>query len=642
MEFSIVYTTYRPGSFDVLADSLQHQTFKDYELIVIDDFEVDRREVVRKYLESRGIVVSYVGPSKPKCFPELAANIMNAVNTGLLLSNGDTIVLLQDYIWLPPPFLQKIVDRRKTLGDKHCIVIPAHMWEDPRQRNNDGIISIWEQEWKGSPQANGCTVTFSWVPERWETACIAIPWSVVAAMNGFPECLDAYMAHPMEPVDKRFSLAGATPLTDTDNFMEMVNHREWLPHELWHQPKRKPKGSTKYVERENCFDLKNHVRGKVYWLEGTNIFDKPEYWCGELGYRPGADGVGYKDFPINQVKLDYLLSKKPGKTLDVGCAMGYFVGRLRKAGVDAWGMDISEYALSQAPAEVKPYLKVASADSLPFGDKEFDMVFSASTLEHLPTDIVAKTISEIKRVAKRGIIAVTPGDNPYFSEDITHKTKQPLSWWKEQFPVEFEIRSDADEEWLKLKQPEMVKLNLGSFVDVIPTWENIDILPLRQQIPPEIKFRQWDLRRGIPYPDNSVDLIRCSHLIEHLTLEEAKNLLKEVHRTLKPGGIVRISTPDAKIIVRHYQNQDMSFFNAIQPPEYVQAPTEGERLSLILFSGDYQRRAIYDYDMLRSFLDQAGFSKIQQVSPGFSQSEIMKSDTQDQHVEVSLIVECIR
>jgi len=180
-----------------------------------------------------------------------------------------------------------------------------------------------------------------------------------------------------------------------------------------------------------------------------DIFENPDYWCGELGYRPGLNGIGYQDFPIHQVKVEHILARRPkGKLLDIGCAFGYLVKRLRDKGIDAFGIDISQYALSQSPEDVKPYLKHGSADNLPWSDKYFDMIVTFGTLEHLGSEILPKAISEIKRVAKRGIIAVTPGDDPYFDNDITHQTKQPLSWWRAQFPPGFEVRSDANEEWI--------------------------------------------------------------------------------------------------------------------------------------------------------------------------------------------------
>lgn len=192
----------------------------------------------------------------------------------------------------------------------------------------------------------------------------------------------------------------------------------------------------------------------------------------------------------------------------------------------------------------------------------------------------------------------------------------------------------------------MVKLNLGSFKDTISYgWTNIDILNIKQFIPADHIFKQWDLRRGIPYTDSSVDLIRCSHLIEHLTLEEANNLLKEFYRTLKPDGLARIATPDLDIIVKHYYSRDMSFFNAVeQPAEYIQAPTVGERFSRLLFSGDYQHRAIYSFDMLKTFLEQAGFApnRIFRGVPRFSHAEQMQMETQDQHESISFFCEVVR
>lgn len=195
------------------------------------------------------------------------------------------------------------------------------------------------------------------------------------------------------------------------------------------------------------------------------------------------------------------------------------------------------------------------------------------------------------------------------------------------------------------KEKKMTCLNLGSFVDIIKDskWENIDILPLREHLDKDVRFRQHDLRRGIPYPDNSVDLIRASHLIEHLTLEEAKGLLCEMFRVLKPNGLARITTPDLNIIIKHYYNRDMGFFNAVeQPAEYIQAPTMGEKFSRLLFSGDYQHKAIFTYEMIKNFLEQAGFTKIFKSVPGFSHSEQIQMETQDAHIEISLFVEVIK
>jgi len=53
-----------------------------------------------------------------------------------------------------------------------------------------------------------------------------------------------------------------------------------------------------------------------------------------------------------------------------------------------------------------------------------------------------------------------------------------------------------------------------------------------------------DIRNGLPYPANSFDAILTTRLIEHLTLAENRVFLRELLRVLRPGGVVRFSTPD--------------------------------------------------------------------------------------------------
>src|ERR1700675_4264980 len=47
----------------------------------------------------------------------------------------------------------------------------------------------------------------------------------------------------------------------------------------------------------------------------------------------------------------------PRTVLDAGCAMGFLVEALRDRGVDAFGIDISEYAISQVRSDIKPYCR---------------------------------------------------------------------------------------------------------------------------------------------------------------------------------------------------------------------------------------------------------------------------------------------
>lgn len=62
----------------------------------------------------------------------------------------------------------------------------------------------------------------------------------------------------------------------------------------------------------------------------------------------------------------------------------------------------------------------------------------------------------------------------------------------------------------------------------------------------------WDLREGIPFPDNSVDRLYSSHFLEHLTFQEGEGFLAEAYRVLKPGAEFSISVPDAELYLSAY------------------------------------------------------------------------------------------
>lgn len=65
-------------------------------------------------------------------------------------------------------------------------------------------------------------------------------------------------------------------------------------------------------------------------------------------------------------------------------------------------------------------------------------------------------------------------------------------------------------------------------------------------------IRCYNLARGIPFPADSVDAVYHSHLLEHLDRNVAEAFLLEIHRVLKPGGILRIVVPDFERLARAY------------------------------------------------------------------------------------------
>jgi len=93
-------------------------------------------------------------------------------------------------------------------------------------------------------------------------------------------------------------------------------------------------------------------------------------------------------------------------------------------------------------------------------------------------------------------------------------------------------------------------LNLGcGAVRPGDPWINIDF---GDHHAPAHNFINYDLRRGIPFPDNSADGIFSSHFFEHLDANEARIMMERIYHVLKPGGIVCTGVPNASYFRKVY------------------------------------------------------------------------------------------
>jgi ubiquinone/menaquinone biosynthesis C-methylase UbiE len=131
-----------------------------------------------------------------------------------------------------------------------------------------------------------------------------------------------------------------------------------------------------------------------------NFYDEDYF---EHGVTSGKSG--YQGYTMEQGYIDLAkdLAKyfKPTKALDLGCAKGYLVQGLRLLGIETYGIDVSEYAVSTAPENIKKFVCVGSTTDLSrFKDKEFDLITCYDILEHLTDEELSKTLPEITRVLK--------------------------------------------------------------------------------------------------------------------------------------------------------------------------------------------------------------------------------------------------
>lgn len=143
---------------------------------------------------------------------------------------------------------------------------------------------------------------------------------------------------------------------------------------------------------------------------------------------PNSLGEFWKDYARDLVEKYSLRGKK---LLELGSAKGFLVEDLRSMGVNAWGLDVSKYAYSQASSEVKPYLKVADAsyELANYRPGEFDVVLSRRFLVCIPENDLSNLALAANRIAKQQIHIIDEQLNSqyYLSHPIEWYSKFPFA-----------------------------------------------------------------------------------------------------------------------------------------------------------------------------------------------------------------------
>lgn len=93
------------------------------------------------------------------------------------------------------------------------------------------------------------------------------------------------------------------------------------------------------------------------------------------------------------------------------------------------------------------------------------------------------------------------------------------------------------------------KLHLGCGGNYLAGWLNTDYYR-------DDKRSRLDVTKRFPFPDGSFDFAFSEHMIEHISYTDARTMISECFRVLKPGGVLRLSTPDFRFLIRLYTQPD--------------------------------------------------------------------------------------
>jgi predicted SAM-dependent methyltransferase len=175
----------------------------------------------------------------------------------------------------------------------------------------------------------------------------------------------------------------------------------------------------------------------------------------------------------------------------------------------------------------------------------------------------------------------------------------------------------------------MVKLHIGCGERNLPGWINIDT-----DGQADLKI---DVRNGLPFPSDSVDFIFHEHFIEHLSRDEGIAFIREVHRVLKPGGVLRTAAPDLEEIVGQYRTGAWRDAEWITRFGYAWIPNGCVMLNVAL--REWGHKHVYDLEDLTAVLNLGGFRVAHKKTIGVSDYPELSNL---EHRQDSLVVEAIK
>ncbi|PCI30368.1 hypothetical protein COB55_00165 [Candidatus Wolfebacteria bacterium] len=132
-----------------------------------------------------------------------------------------------------------------------------------------------------------------------------------------------------------------------------------------------------------------------------------------------------------------------------------------------------------------------------------------------------------------------------------------------------------------------------------------------------------DLSRPLPFPDNSVDMIYSSHLLEHFSYPNPMmDLLNECHRILKPGGVFSSAVPNARNYAEIYLNQKKDLDNFLQHLSGINFDLNIDYLNYMSYMRG-EHKHLFDEENLPIILEKSGFNdvKLRKFDPTVDREE---------------------
>jgi predicted SAM-dependent methyltransferase len=166
------------------------------------------------------------------------------------------------------------------------------------------------------------------------------------------------------------------------------------------------------------------------------------------------------------------------------------------------------------------------------------------------------------------------------------------------------------------------KLHLGCGTFVLDGWLNTDLFPKSPSVV------QLDATQTFPLPSATVDATYSQHIIEHVPYADGLRLLSEAYRVLKPGGTLRIATPDLRFLLAVYTRPADPLHQRYISWSIKRHVSDAPYVDRVFVVNNYFRAwghaFIYDEATLRTAFERAGFSKVRRMALNESADPLLR------------------
>ena len=225
-----IYTpTIREGFWNIMADNLSNQTYKNFEWIVVDDHKDNRANLMQEVCEMYGIT-NYTYTKGKKRKTKRTYSLANANNTAIKAAKGSLFVFLQDFVLMPHDGIEKLVD--VYLKHPDCFIAPVDKYYKPSKKPNtknsfdwfDGDVDVVGDYLRRNIRVKGEGIRYTDTVTDFEQNYGAVPTAILRDLGGYYEFFDEALGFDDTEIIFRAFKKGYRMIIDDGNIATCLDH----------------------------------------------------------------------------------------------------------------------------------------------------------------------------------------------------------------------------------------------------------------------------------------------------------------------------------------------------------------------------------------------------------------------------------